>query len=117
VVAFSSPTTQASQVEFDALFERWVRRLESHTRLSLAWIKIYKNEPTRHAHIAFIAKAPLYCSPAAAHWRKIAAKFLGTVRVEPYRNRPRSLYCILERLDASVEEAEYSDNLGSFVIY
>jgi hypothetical protein len=116
VRAFASITTQASQIEFDDLFDRWVRRLEAHARVSLAWIKVYKNEPTGHAHIAFIAKAPLYCSPAAAHWRRIAGRFPGTVRLEPYRDRPCSLDYVCKRLEASVRNEEFSNNLAEFAI-
>lgn len=117
VTAFASITTQASQIEFDDLFKRWIRRLGAHTRLSLAWIKVYKSEPTGLAHIALIARAPLYCSPAEAHWRKIAANgFPGTVRLEPYRDQPCSLGYVFKRLDASIENVEFSDNLARFAI-
>jgi hypothetical protein len=116
LTAIASITTQASKIEFDALFGRWVRRLESRTRLTLGWIKVYRNKPQRHAKIALIANAPLYCSPAEAQWRKIAAaRFPGTVKLEPYRDPPCGLGHILGRLDASVENAEFSDNLTRFV--
>src|SRR5579859_2858989 len=117
VTAFASITTQASKIEFDALFERWVRRLEARTRLRIAWVKVYKSEPQRHAKIALIAEGPLYCSPAEAHWRKIAAaRFPETVKLEPCRGRPCTLHYVFERLDTSVKNAEFSDNLARFAI-
>jgi hypothetical protein len=116
LTALGCMITQASKIQFNNLFARWLRSTEQRTGLSLAWVKEHKSEPTGRVDVALIAKAPLYCSPAEAHWRKIAAGFPGTLRLQPYRGQPCSLDHVLKRLDASMNNVEFSDNLESFAI-
>jgi hypothetical protein len=116
LTALGCVITQASKIAFNDLFERWIRSTEERTRLSLAWVKDHKSQPAGRVDIALIAKTALYCYPAEDHWRKFAAGFPVTLSLKPYRGQPCSLDHVVKRLDASINNVEFSDNLENFAI-
>lgn len=119
VRAFASLTTrtQISQSEFDYLVNQWVRGMQEHNRLTIAWIKSYEYGVRRHAHVALIAAAPLDCVFAEILWRKLAApRYRRAAVVKPYSKGACGAGYVIKCLDTPVEEVAFSENLNAFAM-
>jgi hypothetical protein len=117
--AIATLTTQmrASQIEFDDSFHQWMRGVQAHNRMTVGWIRTYEDKPQRHVHVVLVAAAPLDFSHAASLWRTIAApQYKQAAVVKPYVGDVCGVGYVVKELDASSEDAQFSDNLVAFAL-
>jgi hypothetical protein len=108
---------QASQMNFDDAFRRWLRDLQEHHHMTIGFIKAQEYEGQRHVHVGLIAAAPLDCSYAERRWRAIAApRYRQATVVRPNRDEASGLWYVLKSLGTPTEEIQFSDNLTAFAI-
>jgi hypothetical protein len=120
VRAFATLTTlrRCAQERLLDFFQRWVRALQRHQRLTLGWIRALESRPHRHIHVALVSSVPLDCAFAGLLWREIAApRYANAAEVRPYLRGRCGLGYVLKTLDACYEDAEFSSNLTAFALF
>jgi hypothetical protein len=84
---FATLTTPQSMSEawWNGSISIWLRALQAHHHLTLAWLRGDEVSYQRHSHLVLIAASPLNCRIAGFHWLNVA----GTrnpehAQIEPY---------------------------------